>query len=344
MIKNHPATIKDIARKLNVSVTAVSKALRGMPDISPQTKQLILKTAREMDYQPNPIAQSLVNNQTKTIGVLIPSFTIPFYASVISGIQKTATQAGYNLVVCQSDESYETEVNNTRTLLNSRVDGVIVSLSRETADFSHFSRLLDRNVPVVLFNRITEELPVSRVVVDDYKGSYQVVEHLILMGCKRIAHIAGPPNLLLTRNRLKGYLDALKAYGLAASDDLIRYSDLTIEQGISLTNELFDTQNIPPDGFFAICDSVAFGAMLTIKNRGWQIPDDIALAGFTDEPVAAIVEPALTTVSQPTYEIGQTAAQLFLDQIHNKDYQPVTKVLETRLVVRKSSMRLVLQG
>ncbi|GAA4451296.1 LacI family DNA-binding transcriptional regulator [Nibrella saemangeumensis] len=338
-MKSSQTTIKDIARRLNLSVTTISKALRGMPDISAPTRQLILDTAREMEYEPNPIAQSLVRNQTHTIGVIIPSFTIPFYASAISGIQQTASEAGYNIMVCQSNESYETETNYTRVLLNSRVDGLIVSLARETTNFDHFNRLAERSLPLVLFNRVCDAVPASKVVVDDFEGAYQVVRHLIEMGCRRIAHIAGPANLLLSRQRLQGYQQALQESGLPVCEDFIRTGDLTIASGTRITED-FLKLDTSPDAIFAICDSAAFGAMQTLKSRGLRIPDDIALAGFTDEPVAAIVEPALTTVAQPTFEIGQIAAQLFLDQVRGgESYQPTTQVLKTHLVIRASSQK-----
>ncbi|RIV17975.1 LacI family transcriptional regulator [Fibrisoma montanum] len=336
-MKNNPATIKDIARKLNLSVTTISKALRGMPDISVPTRQLIVETARQMDYQPNPIAQSLVKNQTHNIGVIIPSFTIPFYASAISGIQQTAAEAGYNIMVCQSNESVATEITYTQLLLNNRVDGLIVSLSRETTSFDHFAPLIRRSIPLVFFNRVSEEMPVSKVVVDDYQGAYRAVSYLIERGCRRIAHIAGPENLLLSQQRLKGYVDAMREAGLSVPDEYIRHGDLTIANGAFITSELLTDVN-PPDAVFAVCDSAAFGALQAAKSRELNIPSDLALVGFTDEPVAAIVEPALTTVAQPIFDIGQVAAKLFLDQIRlGESYTPTTHVLETRLVVRQST-------
>jgi DNA-binding LacI/PurR family transcriptional regulator len=314
-----------------------------MPDISLPTRELVLRTAEELDYQPNPIAQSLVSSQTRIIGVIIPSFTIPFYASAISAIQYAAAQAGYGILVCQSNESYLTEVSNTKMLLNNRVDGLIISLSRETRDFGHFSRLTERQVPVVFFNRVAEELPFAKVVVNDYEGAYQVVEHLISQGCRRIAHIAGPAGLQLVQNRLQGYRDALQHYGLPLDEDLIRYGDLTIENGSLLARQLLAVST-PPDALFAVCDSAAFGAMLTIKQMGLRIPDDVAVAGFTDEPVAAIVEPALTTVAQPIAEIGRAAVALFLQQIERKtNSSPLTRQLTTKLVVRGSSLKMAVE-
>ncbi len=341
-MKSGEITIKDIAQQLNVSVSTVSRALRGAPEINKETKQAVLELAQRLDYQPNPIALGLVKNQTRIIGVIIPSFTIPFYASAISGIQEAATKAGYNIIICQSNESLATEIAVTRTLLASRIDGLIVSLSRETTTFDHFHRLVARELPMVFFNRVCESLPTSRVIVDDYAGAYQATKHLLDVGCRRIAHIAGPQNLLLSQQRLQGYLDALEHAGCPVLPELIRHGDLTIDNGAAIANYLLGLPGLP-DGLFAVCDSAAFGAMQVIKSRGLSIPGDVALVGFTNEPVAAIVEPPLTTVAQPVFEIGQTAAELLLQEINaGKAAKLTTKVLQTELIVRKSSMKQVL--
>jgi DNA-binding LacI/PurR family transcriptional regulator len=333
-------TIKDLARQLNVSIATISRALRDSPDISPETKKMVLELAKKLDYHPNSIAQSLVTRRSRIIGVIIPDIVIHFYSSAISGIQAAAAEAGYNVIICQSNESYQTEVANTQTLVSNRVDGLLVSVSRETQDFAHFETVMNKGIPLVFFNRVNDKLPVSRVEVDDYEGAYQATAHLISVGCTRIAHLAGPLNVPLFRKRLEGYMDALQAHNLPVDEQYIIACGIRIEDGVAATRKLLDISPLP-DAIFAVCDSAAFGAMMIIKERGLRIPDDIALAGFTNEPVTALVEPSLTTVSQPTFDIGWASAQMLLDQLSKEPHTfvPQDKVLKTQLIIRNSTAR-----
>ena len=344
-MRNRPATIKDIARKLRISISTVSRALRNFPDVNPETKKAVLEMAEQLDYQPNSIATSLVTKKSNTLGIVIPSFVIYYYASAISGIQETAAKAGYNVMVCHSNESYAMEVANVMALTSARVDGLIVSLSKETKNFEHFRQVQRKGIPLVFFNRICEELEAPYVVVDDYDGAYQAVEHLIQTGSTRIAHIAGPEGLQNSRNRLNGYIDALKKKGFPVDESLIRPSDFTIESGRECTKALLDLSQ-PPDAIFAVNDSAAYGAMFEIKRRGLTIPDDVAIVGFTNEPLTELVEPALTTVAQPVYELGKNAAELFLIRTMSdpKTYVPESRILKTKLIVRESSVKQRKQG
>lgn len=339
-MKNRPATIKDIARKLGVSISTVSRSLRNFPDVNPDTKRKVLEMAEKLDYEPNAIATSLVKKKTNTLGIIIPSFSIYYYTTAISGIQETAAKAGYNMMVCHSHESYAAEVNNVMALTSARVDGLIVSITKETQNFEHFKQVQRKGIPLVFFNRVSEEVEAPCVVVDDYDGAFQAVEHLIKTGSKRIAHLGGPLSLQLTRNRLNGYLDALKKYDLPIDETLIRHSDFTIDRGREYTRELLSIP-MPPDAIFSVNDSTAFGAMAQIKSQGLRIPEDVAVVGFTNEPLTELVEPALTTVSQPVYELGKVAAELFLIRTLTdpKTYVPETRVLKTRLIVRNSSVK-----
>lgn len=339
-MKNGQVTIKDIAKKLNISVATVSRALRDIPDISNDTKKAVVALAKELEYQPNSVAQSLVKNRTNTIGVIIPGLISHFYCSAISGIQKVASKAGYHVMICQSSESYQTEVANLQAMVSSRVDGLIISVSKETRCFEHFRSLQKKNIPLVFFNRVIEEIDVSKVVVDDYEGAFKATEHLIVNGCQKIAHLAGPQNLLICKDRLNGYLDALKKHNLSVDQSLISQCDFTMESGITGTKHLLQAGSLP-DAIFAVCDAAAFGAMSVIKERNLKLPDDIAIVGFTNEPVASWIEPSLSTIAQPTYEIGRVAAELLIDQIKHSatSYRPQIKVLQTGLIIRQSSVK-----
>jgi DNA-binding LacI/PurR family transcriptional regulator len=243
----------------------------------------------------------------------------------------------YNVVTCQTNESYEKELSCLETLLSSQVDGIIMSLSRDTEDFIHIERLIDKKIPIVLFNRVAYTLNLSKVTVDDYHGARSVVEHLISIGRIRIAHITGPLNLQMARNRRKGYIDALSKERFPIDSDLMVEGDFTIENGITCCNKLLDLPK-QPDAIFCVCDSMAFGAMMALKARQLKVPDDIAIAGFTNEHVAALVDPPLTTIDQPAYEIGANAAELLIKQIEDFDYHPEHRELKTNLIVRESTV------
>jgi LacI family transcriptional regulator, galactose operon repressor len=214
-------TIKDLAKELDISPSTVSRALKDHPDISPETKRLVKQLAEQMNYKPNLIAQGLRKSKTNTIGVIVPELIHFFFSTVISGIENVAYARGYNVILCQSDENYDREVTDTRALWNSRVDGMLVSLSRQTIKFDHFQELLDEELPMVFFDRITDELKTSQVIVDDYLGAYKAVELLINKGCKKIVHLAGPENLEISKNRLKGYSDALESHDLVVDQQYI---------------------------------------------------------------------------------------------------------------------------
>ncbi len=338
-MKKGQVTIRDIALKLNVSISTVSRALRGVADINPDTKKAVLEMAEKLNYEPNLVAQSLRKNKTNTLGIVVPDLITHFFSACISGIQEHAASNGYNVMICQSNECLETEINNIHTLVASRVDGLLISLSKETNTYEHLHSLFAKDIPVVFFDRVCDELKATKVIVDDHDGAYRATEHLIEMGYKRIAHLSGPPSLSISKNRLQGYLDALHAYGIVPDERLILSSDLSKEAVIAQTRQLLG-MTAPPDAIFAINDPVAIQAMLVIKECGIKIPDDIALIGFTNEPVSALIEPSLTTIAQPAYTMGQTAARLLLEQVnHPDDFKPQCITLKTELIVRNSSKR-----
>lgn len=332
------STIRDIALKLNISVSTVSRALRNMPEVNKETREMVMKVAKKMNYEPNRVAQSLRINRTSTIGVIVPEVEMHFFSSIISGIQETANRLGYNVMFCQSNESYETELANIQTLFSSRVDGLLISLSRETDDPAHINSLLEKNFPLVLFDRVFDDLNTSKVIVDDYEGAFKAVEYILKTGCKNIAYLGGPKNLSISNSRLAGYLDALKQ-GNARQEPLIVHSE-GLEVGAARAAEQLLEMETPPDAIFCFNDPVAIKALQVVKQKGLSIPEDISLVGFTNDPVSALISPSLTTVTQPSYEMGKTAAELLIKHIAAKDYQEEVKVLQTELVVRDSTRKL----
>jgi LacI family transcriptional regulator len=338
-MKSQPVTIKDLARRLNVSVATVSRALRGLPDIHPDTRQAILDLAREWDYQPNQLATSLVKSRTRTIGVIVPNLGYYFFSSAINGMEEVAYGAGYSVLLTQSKESYERELTNLQDLARGQVDGLIVSISRETADYEHFRRLQRRGVPLVLFDRDCEALDVPKVLIDNRAAARQATDHLLENGCRRIAVLAGPAYLALTIQRLRGYRDALEARGLPFDETLIAYGDYSQVNAVELTHHLMGLPD-PPDGILGLSDRIAVGAMIALKQRGARIPDEVALVGFNNEPMSHLLSPGLTSVAQPVEDIGREAARLLLAQLQSPDPLPPTvRVLPTHLVVRESSKR-----
>jgi len=339
MKKGHQVTMKEIAKKLGVSVSTVSRALKDSPELHPDTKKRIVEMAKSMNYQYNLLAQSLRISRTKVLGVIVPELTSHFFSSNISGIQDTAYKRGYNIMICQSNESYEQEKANIKTLVSSQVDGLLISLSRETKNYDHLQELYDREIPFIMFDRVTEEIPVSKVTVDDAHGAYLAVNHLLEQGCRKIAYFSGPEDLYISKKRKEGYLEALKEFGISEKESRVYITDLTPEINRQITLRMLKEED-RPDAIFAMIDPLAVDVMMVLKEKGIKIPEDIALAGFTNNPTSAVVEPSLTTVSQPGYEMGQIAANHLLDQLDEVvSDDPESFILLTTLVVRDSSKK-----
>jgi DNA-binding LacI/PurR family transcriptional regulator len=342
-MKAPQVTIKDIARQLGISPSTVSRALKDHPDINPETKRQVHELAGQLHYRPNAIALSLRSRNTFTIGVIIPEIVHHFFSTVISGIETVAYNEGYNVILSQSNESFEQEVKGTSALFQSRVDGLLVSVAKETERFEHFAEVIEDGVPIVFFDRIAPGLDADRVIVDDFQGAYNIVEHLIQSGCKRIAHLAAPQNLLIGRNRQFGYIEALRKYHLPVEENLIIKCD-NRDEALEATKTLLGLPN-PPDGIFAVNDLTASGAITVIRRAGLKIPEDIAIAGFGDGLIAQVLDPQLTTIEQHGYEIGEIAAKLLFQRIKNPEVnkEPVTKLIRTHLVVRESSQHIPLK-
>ncbi len=332
-------TIKDLAKELNLSPSTISRALKDHPDISPQTKKIVKALAEKLNYRPNLLAQGLRNSKTNTIGVIIPEFIHFFFSTIVSGIEDVAYSKGYNVILCQSAETYEREVTDTRALWNSRVDGMLISISKETTQYTHFQELLNEGLPMVFFDRVADQLEASQVIVDDYLGAYNAVEHLISKGCKKIVHLAGPKNLEISKNRLKGYRDCLEKYSIKYDENLVvRCPKGTYEESKRFTNILLNNiKNI--DGVFACNDMAALGAILAVKEKSIKIPEEIKIIGFSDWQLSNLIEPRLSTVSQAGFEMGQSAATILIDEIEAEDGKVthIKKVISTKLIERDTT-------
>lgn len=332
-------TITDLAKKLRLSPSTVSRALRNHPDISDKTKARVVAEATKRNYQPNLIAQSLQTSRSNNIGVIVPEIRNTFFSSVISGIEEVAYEAGYTIMVCQSNDTFEREVINTRALAANRVAGMLVSTSQETTDYAHLQTIMDQGIPLVLFDRVTEDLEVSKVIVDDFNGAYAAVTHLIDSGRKRIAHLSGSASLYVSRKRRQGYEAALRDRGVKLKPEYIIFGGFHEEDGRKGAEQLFNLPD-PPDAIFAINDPVAIGAFIYLGESGLRIPEEVALVGFSNNPITTIISPRLSTVSQPAFEMGNTAATLLLRILNDKqpgDHVPETVVLKTELIIRESS-------
>jgi len=335
-----PVRIVDIATRLNISTSTVSRALKDHPDISPRTKSAVKILAEELHYEPNIVAQSLRTNRTHTIGVIIPNFLHYFFSAVISGIESIAIDSSYNVMVCQSNDSYLKEKSIVRSFLSNRVDGLLVAVSHETRDFEHFELLKDRGIPLIFFDRDCGSILGHKVLVTDQQGAFEAVEHMISVGCKRIAFIGGPENLSICQKRLQGYLEALEIHNLPLDNSIIVYSDFSPEVTQKCTERLMNLSK-PPDGIFAITDPDAVVVIQTLKKRGIKIPNDIAIVGYGNDRVAQIIEPSLTTIAQNPFEMGRAVANLFLDEVNDdeKNMVPKTLLLKTRLIGRESTRK-----
>lgn len=332
-------TIVDIARELGIAPSTVSRALHGHPDVNEETRSLIMKTAVALNYQPNRLAYNLVKSRTNLVGIIVPELSNHFFPDVIRGAQEVVANAGYNLMIMQSSESYAAEVSNAEIMLEGRVEGVLCSFAQETNNFDHLEVFNKRGIPLVLFNRVIPEMPVPRVVVNDFESAFRVVEHLVLQGYRRIAHLGGPLNLLISQERLRGYIAALHQYGCKVDRELIVHGDFSATKSRIYGQYLLNREN-PPDAIFAVNDPIAIELMLLARERGIIIPDQLGIAGFSDDRVSKFIEPGLTTMKQPTFEMGRVAAGLLMELVTGSASEvPRQTVLTTDLIVRGSSLK-----
>ncbi len=331
-------TIHDLATALNIDASTVSRALNDSPRVAQRTKDKILAKADELGYQRNVLASNLRKNTTNTIGVIVPRISRHFFSSAIAGIEETAFQLGYNVIICQSLESLERERNLVASMMANRVAGVLVSVSMETTNYAHLQLLKKNGIPFLFFDRHCEIDGNSNVLIDDFQSGFDATEHLILNGCTQIAHFSGPQSLKIYENRARGYRAALEKHHISYQPELVLQSRLMEEDGMESAKKLL-TLNRRIDGVFAANDVSAIGAMKYLKKAGVKIPDDLAIVGFSNEPIAAVIEPSLTTIDQSGHEIGKRATALLLQQIKSEEQvvQPETLVLKTALIARDSS-------
>ncbi len=338
-MKKSRTTITEIAKELNISPSTVSRALNNHPAISTKTREAVIELAKKRNYLPNLLALNLLKKRTNTIGVIVPEITSYFFSSIISGIQDLLNPLGVNMIIGQTNESFEEEESLVRTFASIRVDGFLISPSSKTKKFDHLKILTENNIPLVIFDRDCEGIEVDKVFVDEYTGAFQAVEHLIKSGCRRIAHIAGPSSLSTARHRLDGYKQALKLHGLPVNKEYIVESrGFTPKHGIRPTKQLLALPN-PPDAIFTINDGVAIGAMFVIKEAGIVIPDQISVIGFDDDPHSSYFKPSLSTVWQPTYELGMLSARILMKRVNtNNDLSKIrVEKLFPELIIRGSS-------
>lgn len=330
-------TIKDIARELEISPSTVSRALKDHPDISPETKKLVNNLADKWHYKPNPIALSLKGGTSNTVGIVVPEIIHYFFSSVISGIEDYSEANGYNVMICQSKEEYEKEVSSIQTLVNSRVDGILISMSKLTRNTEHFHQLRDKKIPIVFFDRICEEIESDIVVIDDAEGAYMAVKHLILEGRKNIVHLSGPPNLRIAKDRTEGYIRALNEFQLNVAEENIVKCD-QVEEAEWIVPSLLK-RNPRPDAFFCVNDFTAAQTLNIVKNLGLSVPEDVAIVGFTNGQLSKLTDPGLSTIDQHGYEMGREAARLMLERIKDNSRPFQKRVIKPDLVIRGSSLR-----
>lgn len=331
-----------MAKALGISTSTVSRALSQHPSISEATRARVQQLAEELHYQPNHLAAGLRKGRSNLLGVLVPHIEGTFFASVVHGIETVARQAGFNIMICQSNEDVAHEKQNIDILMNAQVEGILVSLSRTTHDFRHFEKVRKREIPLVFFDRMLEGLSVSAVVVDDHQGAYLLTKHLIEQGHRRIAHFAGPQHLNIYRNRQQGYQAALRTHGLPEEAQLIVTGDMKLEDGAAGMRHLLSLPPAArPSAIFSGSDFAAVGAMQVLREHGLRVPQDMALAGFSNETFTSFTEPRLSSVDQRCEQMGQETVRLFLDMLAAPpgQFQPRRVVIEPEVLIRESSVK-----
>lgn len=338
MANKKRTTLKDIASELNISPAAVSKAMHNDSRISDKTKKEVERVAKELNYLPNHLASALRKGKSNLVGVIVPRTNSNFFSSVIEQMEAVLDKAGYNIIITQSNESFKKECKNIDTLLYAQVDGIIASMANETVDLSHYEKIKSNGIPLILFDRGENDLNVDYVGINDYDSSQIIVAHLVEKGCKRIAHIGGYRRTRIFNNRIKGYIDALKKHNLPIDASLITESSLTLEDG---RNEMLKLLKLKdrPDSVYVASDYAALGALQILNEKNINVPNDIRLVGFGNEPFTSLVSPSITSVAQHSKDIGRLAAERFLNLVSQNDLkQSLNKIiLDAELIIRDSS-------
>jgi LacI family transcriptional regulator len=333
-------TIYDIARILEISPATVSRALNDHPAINSKTKILISEKANEMGYRSNTFASNLRRRSTNTLGIIVPRLNSHFMSAVLAGMEQEANESGYNLLISQSLESVKKEIANAKTMYNSRVDGLLASVAYDTDTFDHFENFIKKDIPVLFFDRIIDHPKCSGVVIDNVLAGFKATSHLIEQGCKNILHVTGNLKRNVYSGRLFGYQKAMSENNLASSDDLIFITDLSQEAGITVAQRI-DEMKINPDGIFISNDICAVSCMKVLTEKGYSIPNDIAVVGFNNDPVSQVIEPNLTTVYYPGHKMGEVAVRSMINHLKGTELIDIsnTIMLQSELIVRESSLR-----
>ena len=340
MKENGKVTIYDISKKLNISAATVSRALNNNPKISSKTRELVFAAAEEMNYKQNRLAQALKSGKSKNVGVIVPYINRNFFSSIIRGIEEELGPHGYHVIICQTHEQMDTEVEQINTLLNTQVDGIFMSISKSTTNIDHFKKVLNEGKSLIFFDRKLDVPGVSSVVIDDFKAGYMSTEQLISQGCKRLAHFAGDLNLEIYKNRYEGYISALKDNGFKPDPAYVFTTLSSIESGASAARKMWELKE-KPDAVFSASDYTALGAIQELRKKGVRIPDDFCISGFSNEPFTKYMEMPISSVDQTPLRMGKIAAQVFLEQVNSTQKLTIEKkvVLSPELLVRNSSDR-----
>lgn len=342
MPEDREITIYDIAKHLNISAATVSRGLKNNPMISKNTRKKIAEAAKELGYQSNTFASSLRSGQTHTLGVLVPRLNSHFMSSALAGMEKAANRNGYNLIIAQSLEDVEKEKANAATMFNKRVDGLLISLAYNTQSINHLEPFFNRKIPVVFFDRVYAHSNSTSIVIDNYGAAYKVTTHLIEQGCKRIMHLGGNVLRNVYKDRLEGYRQALKDHGLPYSDKLYLTSTLSEDAGTEAARYILELpQKERPDGVFSANDTAAIYCMIGLKTAGLRVPEDVAFAGFNNDPISKVIEPNLTTVDYSGNNIGETAITNLVNHLQGVSnlYMTNNIILRSDLIVRASSLK-----
>jgi LacI family transcriptional regulator len=344
MGKAKETTIYDIALRLNISPATVSRGLKDHPGISKKTKKRIIDMVEEMGYRSNLFARNLRQQHTHTIGVIVHELNSNFITSVLAGIEKVTTEAGYDIIIAHSSESFRKEASNAKNLFHKRVDGLIASLSFDTTGLEHFKPFTDKGIPVIFFDRVEQDGNNSVVVIDNAKCGYLATKHLIEQGCKRIAHVTSSLKRNVYSQRYKGYRDALFDNNIQFDESLVLINDLSEKAGIESAMQILRMKPLP-DGLFVTNDFVAAVCMRTLKEYGLRIPDDIAVVGFNNDTIGKLIEPALTTINYPGLDMGEIAARNLINHLKGISdvHQTNTIIVRSDLIVRDSSLKKKIQ-
>jgi LacI family transcriptional regulator len=340
MRKEKDVTIYDIAKRLNISVATVSRALKDDPVVSKKTKKRITELANEIGYRSNHYASNLRMQHTNTIGVIVHELNSNFITSVLAGIEKVTTEAGYDLIIAHSSESYSKEAANARNLFHKRVDGLIASLAFDTTDLDHFKPFVDKGVPLLFFDRVEQDGNNTVVIIDNSKCGYQATQHLIDQGCRRIAHVTSALKRNVYSQRFKGYRDALFDNQIEFDEQLLLINDLSEKAGVEAAMQILKMDPVP-DGVFITNDFVAAVCIRTLKEQGIRIPEDIAVVGFNNDAIGKLIEPALTTINYPGIDMGEIAARNLINHLKGiSDLSHTnTIIIRSELIIRKSSLK-----